>query len=600
MPSTIRQRLLRVEEDLLDAIIGEESAMNVLTDSWASLCTDLQMALDARLLDEDTRHLAHITASRVQIIAESFMEIRSQADAMAFSPEVVESMLSSLTLSKNNEGTTTRDSLSPTPGPSPRCTITSYIRTAYEWLIRNLHNPYPPKHVKEAIACDTGSAIKDLDNWFIDARRRIGWNQLRRKRFSNKRQEIVRAATKFFTGAGCPESLDPDTEMEFAAIEASAFQLYPNKITSRHELAEQTSDSSDTSANSRPRTRRGKPDNNGLRPPSPAHELAIHSGANCSRTNNSRKRHFDHDTIDSEPEIVSSLKPRKQPKLNHGSGCQQQGTWTSLPSITTPIRQPVRRKRGLSQGEDHPNSAKRPCNNSSPQAHAVSDALFYDVPLDTSALDAWFQINWDITQPFDIASNDSERDDLRLELFNPSQSVSPMANLLPQTNELTHSNTVSKTFNNFIEPDALPELDATSIASTSSSPSSHTNLMPSIDNTSDLDRWTDSSDIHTAMQNLSWLLNTDVTDHLLPPIWEENPSMGILQDPNTLFNFDIATCGELSQVDLGLTSLSTTRSSLIPIHDLFNTNHDSYASPSVSSLMQLLYIYHIMNVLNLF
>jgi C-terminal domain of homeodomain 1/Homeobox KN domain len=112
-----------------------------------------------------------------------------------------------------------------------------YIRPAYTWLLSNLHNPYPSKETKTTIAEESGSSPKDVDNWFINVRRRIGWNKLRSKHFENKRSLIVDAATRFFKEVpqalhSSTSSIDPKTnyDSEFKSIENTARDLYPQKL----------------------------------------------------------------------------------------------------------------------------------------------------------------------------------------------------------------------------------------------------------------------------------------------------------------------------------------------------------------------------------
>ena len=116
-------------------------------------------------------------------------------------------------------------------------TLPPYIRSAYTWLLSNLHNPYPSKETKASIAEESGSSPKDIDNWFIDVRRRIGWNKLRSKHFQNKRSMIVELATRFFKEV--PQALHPHTtgidpkasyDSEFKSIENCARDLYPEKL----------------------------------------------------------------------------------------------------------------------------------------------------------------------------------------------------------------------------------------------------------------------------------------------------------------------------------------------------------------------------------
>jgi hypothetical protein len=115
-----------------------------------------------------------------------------------------------------------------------------YIRPAYTWLLNNLHDPYPSKETKVTIAEESGSSPKDIDNWFINVRRRIGWNKLRSKHFENKRSLIVDAATRFFKEVR--QALSPSTiyasginpkanyDSEFKAIENTARELYSAKL----------------------------------------------------------------------------------------------------------------------------------------------------------------------------------------------------------------------------------------------------------------------------------------------------------------------------------------------------------------------------------
>ena len=116
-------------------------------------------------------------------------------------------------------------------------TLPPYIRPAYTWLLNNLHNPYPTKETKATIAEESDSSPKDIDNWFINVRRRIGWNKLRSRHFENKRSLIVDAATRFFKdvpqallSSTTPTSgIDPKTNYnsEFKSIENCARDLYP-------------------------------------------------------------------------------------------------------------------------------------------------------------------------------------------------------------------------------------------------------------------------------------------------------------------------------------------------------------------------------------
>ena len=115
-----------------------------------------------------------------------------------------------------------------------------YIEPAYTWLLNNLHNPYPSRDIKTSIVLQTGASLKDIDNWFINVRKRIGWNKLRVKHYQNKRSRIVDAATRFFKevaqASHHPYSRrisanDPTASYssEFKSIENRARNLYSDK-----------------------------------------------------------------------------------------------------------------------------------------------------------------------------------------------------------------------------------------------------------------------------------------------------------------------------------------------------------------------------------
>lgn len=117
-----------------------------------------------------------------------------------------------------------------------------YVLPAYTWLLHNLHNPYPSSKVKTSLASKTGSPRKDIDDWFIDVRKRIGWTALCKSEFSNKRSSIIAAAIQFFKGSRNNSTFKDATNTSglihetyfthFARISNCAESLYPDLMTS--------------------------------------------------------------------------------------------------------------------------------------------------------------------------------------------------------------------------------------------------------------------------------------------------------------------------------------------------------------------------------
>jgi len=143
-----------------------------------------------------------------------------------------------------------------------------FIDVAYKWLLKNLGKPYPSKETKVAIARQTQRSVKEIDNWFINIRRRIGWNALRMRHFSNKRSLIVESATLFFAHASSPSSRDPGDESarlefkvahEFATIAALAENLYNGvRVTPNSIPDAENSELPKSSHRKRQRRRRGQ------------------------------------------------------------------------------------------------------------------------------------------------------------------------------------------------------------------------------------------------------------------------------------------------------------------------------------------------------
>ena len=229
MDSSIVRRLERTEEDLLDAIISNEAALEEFSRDWLQLSIDIESARASHQLQDVTVELARTVASRVHLLSSSILSFTEETD---FVTTRLEKELNEM-FAAMSFGEQFTDS-SCTSMPRSTSSLPLYVKPAYTWLMGNLHNPYPPKHIKATISRESGCNVKDIDNWFINVRRRIGWNRLRRVHFANKRQEILSAAACFFGKAGGFQTLDSHLEMEFASIQNNAVNLYSDKFTGGH------------------------------------------------------------------------------------------------------------------------------------------------------------------------------------------------------------------------------------------------------------------------------------------------------------------------------------------------------------------------------
>ena len=236
MDSSVVRRLMRVEEDLLDAIISGGAALEQCAQDWSQLCIDIKAAALSHQLQDTTLQLAHEVGSRMAILSSSIYR------ASMTCHKDMNDLFAAMSLSEQPTD------IPCTSVPRSTSTLPLYVKPAYTWLMENLHNPYPPKHVKAKLSRESGCNVKDIDNWFINVRRRIDWNRVRRVHFANKRQEILSAAARFFGKTDGSQILDPHLEMEFASIQNLAETLYNDKFAdvqypSRSESPKESSDS---------------------------------------------------------------------------------------------------------------------------------------------------------------------------------------------------------------------------------------------------------------------------------------------------------------------------------------------------------------------
>ncbi|KZT02449.1 uncharacterized protein LAESUDRAFT_752159 [Laetiporus sulphureus 93-53] len=117
-------------------------------------------------------------------------------------------------------------SASPKPSSNP-----AFFVPAYQWLLDNLHNPYPSKEVKQWLARNSGVPIRSVDTWFINVRQRIGWTAVSQKFCHGRHADMLEAAHRAYRGGDL--SLLPLSEAvleAFAEIQSIAVKLYLEKL----------------------------------------------------------------------------------------------------------------------------------------------------------------------------------------------------------------------------------------------------------------------------------------------------------------------------------------------------------------------------------
>ncbi|KAK0199233.1 C-terminal domain of homeodomain 1-domain-containing protein [Desarmillaria ectypa] len=170
----------------------------------------------AGTLDANTLNLAYSVADTIDVVCQTLMDLNVSDNNFSKFDQAIACHRSSLEQPKQ-------------PKSQERCQA-SYIESAYRWLSENLHNPYPNREVRNKICRETNTSRKDLDNWFTNARRRMGWTSLL-KHFDGDRDRMVEAATTYFSGQTCPwDNQYSPVDIAFADMASTLKDLYANKF----------------------------------------------------------------------------------------------------------------------------------------------------------------------------------------------------------------------------------------------------------------------------------------------------------------------------------------------------------------------------------
>nr|AGS09220.1 a1 homeodomain mating type protein [Heterobasidion occidentale] len=207
--STIQRRLLRAEENLLDGVAKGPQALKSFYESWVSLGHDTECAICNHSLESSTYSLVKAVSARVEVLAEEFLGMHSDTESLT--DDLMSELSETFTqfgLSEDPSIQVTLDyqhhpkkmqSFTDLATPRPSC-----YASAYDWLLDNLHNPYPSPDVKSQLAQAHGLSSKAIGAWFKQVRQEIGWSTLSSEIFSGSRSKTTRAASLSYI------SRDPD------------------------------------------------------------------------------------------------------------------------------------------------------------------------------------------------------------------------------------------------------------------------------------------------------------------------------------------------------------------------------------------------------
>jgi Homeobox KN domain/C-terminal domain of homeodomain 1/Mating-type protein beta 1 len=245
MSTPIRQRLLSAEHDVLDALSEDLSTLENFYLIWETLFEDFKLAVELDSVDDETMELAYTISSRVHILLEGYLDLSRRSQELKLDlGSKLENIFEQLSITNIAPSTESRITSSshpeitvPQPFPASilpatdaSSSVSSYIASAHKWLLKNLHNPYPSNEVKESLSQSTGASLKQINAWFINIRRRIGWTALSRKHFDGSHTETIDAAYRAFVKEDPKRPLLYTVSSEFEALKVAADDLYSDKL----------------------------------------------------------------------------------------------------------------------------------------------------------------------------------------------------------------------------------------------------------------------------------------------------------------------------------------------------------------------------------
>ena len=215
---SIRERFLQAEDDFISSARSDTKLAD-FAERWQTLQSDWESHLHEA--DRSTRQLVDEVAARIEELTEDICVFQSRR--LALEDDLLDSLediFASLTLedvTRLPDPVSTDDSKSIESPHRDHDTI-----PPAQWLLRNLHNPYPLPHVQ--FSSPAGS--KHSKDWFAKARQRIGWTRLLRDRFVGCRSLATDAAFRAFVRDDPGNPLDNDLKTAFLAIKSHAELVY--------------------------------------------------------------------------------------------------------------------------------------------------------------------------------------------------------------------------------------------------------------------------------------------------------------------------------------------------------------------------------------
>ena len=237
------QRLQLAEKDFLNSLLDDTQMLASYHQTWSALPGELSTASQNGNIRHETLSLAHLVATRISKIATCFLDIKRdeefstaqlQSDCDAMFHQMACLNINAQPKSShldNTSGTSRPPTCFNAPTSNAESSSPPFLASAHQWLVDNLHNPYPTAEAKARIAAASSYQVSSINSWFINARRRIGWTTLCREHFSNCRADMIDAAYRALVEDDPHRILPPQLRHSFFKMKVAAESLYSSTFT---------------------------------------------------------------------------------------------------------------------------------------------------------------------------------------------------------------------------------------------------------------------------------------------------------------------------------------------------------------------------------
>ncbi|KAF9641965.1 hypothetical protein BDM02DRAFT_3273633 [Thelephora ganbajun] len=409
----IRQRFLQAEQDFFSALrSGDDQSLVDFAEHWETLQSDWESYLHEANLS--TQKLVHKVVAKIGELTGDFYAFHSHR--LSLEDDLLtnlEDVFASLTL----EDCATRIDSAPNNAPQSLESLSPdhEVLSPAQWLLHNLHNPYPLPHIRFSTHKTLDS--KHTKDWFAKARQRIGWTRLLRDRFAGCRSLAIDAAFRAFVRDDPANPLDADLKAAFLAIKSHAELVYGEEDMKSHSSPKRSRSISPTPSLT---SSSGSEDTDDERYIAPSRRIFNPSSKRAALG-------F----------IDSSLSKRRRTHQSPPSPPLQAMSVLSPPP--TEIASQRSRKRRLSEGDSACPRPKRPRGIESGRLCAVSDSC------SISTAPAWFNFDESFQIPSPASIDPFESCPFDLDFFDPpslssvvtSPIPAPLADVVVQAEDFT-------------------------------------------------------------------------------------------------------------------------------------------------------------------